>query len=100
MSRTLSFVLNGFPASVSLPDHFFDERGIPRWHVLNSRFGQPFIVWNQPIGAVPVDDDVEQPASPTKEELKQLQLRLDSLEKKIRGHKHEDVDSDLHLPQG
>ena len=86
--RTLRFTLNGFSASVALPDHFFDERGIPRWHLLNARFGSPFIAWNQVIGAVPKDEDVVyQPTQsiPIGEELQKLREVVESLDRKFDG---------------
>jgi hypothetical protein len=88
MSRTLRLTLNGFPASVSLPEHFFDERGKPRWHLLNARFGTPFIVWDKPIGGVPVDEPVvnQQTEVPTiGEDLLKLREVVASLDKKFDG---------------
>jgi len=84
--RTLRFSLNGFPASVSLPEHFFDEHGRPRWHLLNSRFGSPFIVWSKPLGGVPEDENVVyQPTEPIPitEELSKLREVVEALEKKF-----------------
>lgn len=86
--RTLRFSVNGFPASVSLPEHFFDERGVPRWHLLNARFGSPVITWVQVIGAVPKDEDVvflPTESIPIKEELAKLREVVDSLGKKCDG---------------
>ena len=86
--RTLRFTLNGFSASVTLPDHFFDEHGRPIWHLLNARFGSPLIVWNQVIGGVPVDEDVVyQPTQsiPIEDELRKLREVVESLNKKCDG---------------
>jgi hypothetical protein len=86
--RTLRFTLNGFSASVTLPEHFFDGHGRPRWHLLNARFGSPFIVWDKPIGGVPVDGDVVyQPTQsiPIKDELQKLREVVESLDKKCDG---------------
>lgn len=86
--RTLRFTLNGFSASVTLPDHFFDERGIPLWHLLNARFGSPLMIWNQVIGSVPKDEDVVfQPTEsiPIKDELAKLREVLESLQNKCDG---------------
>ncbi len=86
--RTLGFSLCGFPARMSLPEHFFDERGIPRWNLLNARFGSPVIVWNKPIGAVPVDENVVyQPTQsiPIEDELRKLREVVESLDKKCDG---------------
>lgn len=63
--RTLTFNLNGFPASVALPDNFFDGFGRPRWHLLNSRFSNARIEWSDPIGAVPDEDASNSPRSNT-----------------------------------
>jgi hypothetical protein len=54
---TFGFICGGevFRGSVTLPAEYFDERGVPRWHLLNSRFSSPVIVWDRPIGPVPVD---------------------------------------------
>ena len=86
--RTLRFSLNGFSASVTLPNHFFDEYGRPLWHLLNSRFGSPLIVWNQPIGGVPRDEDVvliPTESIPIAGDLQKLREVVASLEKKCDG---------------
>lgn len=86
--RTLQFGLNGYRASVTLPDEFFDERGIPCWHLLNARFSSPSISWSRPIGGVPKDEPVNQPtpAVPTiGEELQKLRQVVASLEQKLDG---------------
>lgn len=86
--RTLRLNLNGFSASVSLPDHFFDEHNRPRWNVLNARFGSPIIIWNQVIGGVPKDEDVVyQPTESIAigEELQKLREVVESLEQKFVG---------------
>lgn len=86
--RTLRLTLNGFSASVSLPDHFFDEHNRPRWNLLNARFGSPIIIWNQVIGAVPKDEDVVyQPneSIPIGDELQKLREVVEALEKKLMG---------------
>lgn len=86
--RTLRLSLNGFPASVALPEHFFDEKGIPRWHLLNARFGSPFIVWDKPLGPVPKDENVVyQPTQsiPIADELQKLREVVESLDKKCDG---------------
>jgi hypothetical protein len=86
--RTLRFTLNGFSASVALPEHFFDERGVPRWHLLNARFGSPAITWNQVIGGVPTDEEVVEQATqsiPIEEELRKLREVVESLDKKCDG---------------
>lgn len=85
--RTLRFSLCGFAASVTLPDHFFDERGRPLWHLLNARFGSPVISWNQVIGAVPTEENVVyQPTEviPIGEEVQKLREVVEALEKKLR----------------
>ena len=82
--RTLRFSLNGFGASVTLPDEFFDERGVPRWHLLNNRFSAPIITWNRIIGGVPNDEPEPTQEVPTlSEELSQLRAVVDSLERKF-----------------
>jgi hypothetical protein len=85
--RTLTFSLNAHPASVSLPDEYFTETGVPKWHLLNSRFGVPVIIWNRVIGGVPVDEVVvdPQPIPPIEEELQKLREVVASLEKKLDG---------------
>lgn len=89
--RTLSFGINVggevFRASVALTDSYFDDRGRPRWNLLNARFSSPVILWDtQPIGAVPVDDPVvnqPQQLPPIGDELQKLREVVDSLEKKF-----------------
>jgi hypothetical protein len=85
--RTLGFSLCGFPASVSVPDEFFDERGVPRWHLLNARFSSPSITWNTTIGGVPVDEPVvnQQQVPTIGEELQKLREVVAALEKKFDG---------------
>jgi hypothetical protein len=90
--RTLSFGLcaggDAFRASVALPDEYFDDRGLPKWHLLNARFSSPSILWDRPIGAVPVDEPVvNQPKElpPIGEELQKLREVLASLEQKCYG---------------
>ena len=89
MSRTLTFGLNGFRASVSLPDEYFTETGVPKWHLLNSHFSSPVILWNRVIGGVPVDENVvEQPTKelpPIGEELQKLRDVVATLEQKFNG---------------
>ena len=82
--RTLTFRLNGFPASVSLPEHFFDEHGTPRWHLLNARFSSPFVVWDKPIGAVAQDEQATQEVPNIVEELTKLREVAASLENKFK----------------
>lgn len=89
--RTLHFGMNAggevFRASVSLTDEYFDDRGRPRWNLLNARFSSPVILWDAPpIGAVPVDDAVvNQPTElpPIGDELQKLREVVDSLEQKF-----------------
>jgi hypothetical protein len=83
--RTLGVSLCGFSASVSVPDEFFDERGVPRWHLLNARFSSPSITWNTPIGGVPVDEPVvnQQQVPPIGEELQKLREVVAALEKEF-----------------
>lgn len=86
--RTLRIGINGFGASVSLPDEYFDERGIPRWNLLNARFSSPNITWSRPLGGVPHDEDVVyQPKElpPIGEELQKLRDVVASLQKKFYG---------------
>jgi len=86
--RTVRFGINGFGASVTLPDEYFTETGIPKWHLLNSQFSSPIITWNRTIGGVPCDEDVVyQPKElpPISEELQKLREVADSLEKKLMG---------------
>jgi hypothetical protein len=85
--RTLGFSLCGFSANVSVPDEFFDERGVPRWHLLNARFSSPSITWNTPIGGVPVDEPVvsQQQVPTIGEELQRLREVVATLEKKFDG---------------
>jgi hypothetical protein len=73
---------------VTLPDEYFDDRGLPKWHLLNSRFSSPVIIWDRPIGAVQVDEPVvNQPKElpPIGEELQKLRDVVVSLEKKFDG---------------
>jgi hypothetical protein len=60
--RTLHFGMNVggevYRGSVTLPDQYFDAMGVPRWHLLNARFSSPVILWDYPIGGVPVDESV------------------------------------------
>ena len=74
-----------FRGSVALPDEYFDEKGRPRWNLLNSRFSSPVISWHHPIGAVPVDEQVEPKAElpPIGEELQKLRDVVASLEQKF-----------------
>ena len=89
--RTLTFGISvggeTFRASVSLTDSYFDDKGRPRWNLLNARFSSPVILWDtHPIGAVPVDDPVvdQPPQIPTiGDELRKLREVVDSLEKKF-----------------
>jgi hypothetical protein len=55
---TFGFQCGGevFRGSVSLPDEYFDAHGVPKWHLLNSRFSAPVIIWDRPIGGVPRDN--------------------------------------------
>jgi hypothetical protein len=53
--RTIYFTLNGHHASVTLPAQYFDDYGNPKYHLLNSKFCNPFIVWERPIGGVNLD---------------------------------------------
>lgn len=88
MSRTIGFSLNGFPASVFLPDEYFTETGVPKWHLLNSYFSSPVMVWNRVIGGVQVDEVVvanAPQAIPIGEELQKLRQVVASLEKKVDG---------------
>ncbi|HEX6822676.1 MAG TPA: hypothetical protein VF123_11510 [Candidatus Sulfotelmatobacter sp.] len=83
--RTLTFGLNGFRASVALPDEYFDERGVPRWHLLNSHFSSANIIWNRVIGGVQRDEPVVNNPQPTPitEELQKLREVVRLLEKKF-----------------
>jgi hypothetical protein len=85
--RTLGFSLCGFPASVSVPDEYFDERGVPRWPRLNARFSSASITWNTLIGGVPVDEPVvnQQQVPTIGEELQKLREVVAALEKKFDG---------------
>jgi hypothetical protein len=89
MSRTLGFSLNAHRASVSLPDEYFTDTGVPKWNLLNSRFGSPVIIWNMVIGGVPIDENiVYQPTKelpPIGEELQKLREVVAALEKKFDG---------------
>jgi hypothetical protein len=88
--RTLTFGFNCggevFRGSVTLPHEYFDDRGLPRWNLLNSRFSAPVIYWDRPIGAVQPDGvvvaDGPQP-TPIGEELQKLREVVDSLQKKF-----------------
>lgn len=90
--RTLTFGIQAggevFRASVSLTDEYFDDRGLPKWHLLNSRFSAPYIIWNRVIGGVQHDGGepvVNKPtAPPITEELQKLREVVASLEKKLR----------------
>ena len=57
--RTLRFAICAggevFRASMTLPDEYFDEKGVPRWHLLNSRFSAPIIIWDKIISGVQPD---------------------------------------------
>jgi hypothetical protein len=90
--RTLTFGLNVggeiYRAGVTLPDEYFTEQGLPKWHLLNARFSSPVIIWDRPIGAVQVDEPVvNQPKElpPFGEELKQIRQAVASLEQKFNG---------------
>jgi hypothetical protein len=91
--RTLTFGLcaggDAFRASVALPDEYFDERGLPKWHLLNARFSSPAIIWDRIIGAVQKDEPVVgQPTKelpPIGEELQKLRDVVASLEQKSNG---------------
>src|SRR5258705_13731787 len=98
--RTLGFTINGFSASMTLPDGYFTEAGIPRWNRLNSEFASPNIIWNRVIGGVQVDEKVVNPkpeylqqpdvialptSTPIGEELKQIRQAVASLEQKLDG---------------
>lgn len=93
--RTLRFGFNcggeTFRGSVTLPDEYFDERGVPRWHLLNARFSAPYIIWDRIIGGVPRDEvvvanDPQHPQPiPIGEELRLLREVVDLLEKKFDG---------------
>jgi hypothetical protein len=85
--RTLTFSLCGYRASMALPAEYFDDYGRPKWNLLNNRFSSPFILWDRPIGGVPVDEPVNQPTQiPTiKEEVAKLREVVVSLEKKFDG---------------
>jgi hypothetical protein len=92
--RTLTFGVNVggevYRASVRLPNDYFDDFGRPKWHLLNSRFSSPVILWDRPIGGVPRDEvvvaNVPQPI-PIGEELQKLREVVVSLEKKFDGMK-------------
>ena len=90
--RTIRFGLcagdDAFRASVTLPDEYFNEHGVPLWHKLNSRFSSPVIIWDRVIGGVPKDEQVVyQPtqAIPIREELQKLREVVAALEKKCDG---------------
>ena len=86
--RTLTFRLCGYAASMALPAESFDDRGLPKWNLLNAHFSSPFIIWDRPIGGVKVDDVACQPTQelpPIGEELKQIREALASLEQKLDG---------------
>lgn len=78
-----------FRGSVTLPDGYFDDRGLPKWHLLNARFSSPVILWDRPIGGVPVDEpvvNVPPENVPTiGDELQKLREVVVSLEKKFNG---------------
>jgi hypothetical protein len=90
--RTLTFGINVggeiYRASVTLPDEYFDDRGLPKWNLLNARFSSPVIYWDRPIGGVPRDEvvvaNVPQ-ATPIGEELQKLRDVVASLEQKFNG---------------
>jgi hypothetical protein len=89
--RTLTFGFNCsgevYRASVALPDEFFTEQGLPKWHILNSRFSSPNIVWDRIIGGVQKDEPVvNQPQQPPSmgEELQKLRDAVRALEEKLR----------------
>jgi len=92
MSRTLTCGINFngevFRATLRVPDEYFDDRGLPKWHLLNSRCSNPQIFWDRPIGGVPRDEvviaNVPQPI-PIGEELQKLREVVVSLEKKFDG---------------
>ena len=88
--RTLTFSFSCcgevFPASVVLPDKYFDERGRPRWNLLTARFSNPNICWDNPIGGVQPDDGVvnqPQEIPPIGDELQKLREVVVSLEQKF-----------------
>jgi hypothetical protein len=87
--RTLRLGINGFGGSVTVPDEYFTEAGIPKWHLLNAQFSTPIITWSKPIGGVPVDEKVVcQPANEPLhigEELQKLREVVASLEQKVDG---------------
>ena len=73
---------------MSLTDEYFNEHGVPKWHLLNSRFSAPYIIWDKIIGGVPRDGVVVANAPqpiPIGEELQKLREVVDSLEKKFDG---------------
>jgi hypothetical protein len=87
MSRTLRLCMNGFGGSVTLPDEYFTEAGVPKWHLLNAQFSTPIITWSKPIGGLPVEENVVY--QPTKEplhigeELQKLREVVACLERRV-----------------
>jgi hypothetical protein len=85
----MTFCGESFAATLRVPDEYFDERGVPRWNLLNARFsGQPIITWDRPVGGVPKDEQIVFQAThsiPIGEELQKLHEVVASLEKKCDG---------------
>jgi hypothetical protein len=89
--RTLTFGINVggevYRGSVTLTNKYFDDRGLPKWHLIHARFSSPIILWDNPIGGVPVDDAVaNQPTElpPIGDELQKLREVIVSLEQKFK----------------
>jgi len=71
-----------FPATLDLPDTFFDPLGRPFMNMLNNRFAaQPIITWLADWQC----DGEEPPAPPIAEELQKLREVVVSLEQKFNG---------------
>lgn len=94
MSRSLrcgmSFCGESFAVTIhNIPDEYFDARGLPLWHKINNRFSaHPQIVWDRPIGPIPVDEKIVETKTglpPIGEELQKLREVVATLEKKVNG---------------
>ena len=89
--RTLTFGFNCggevYRGSVRLPNEYFTDQGLPRWHLLNTRFSSPNIIWDRVIGSVqhdvPVVNQPKQSPPSMGEELQKLRDVVVSLEKKF-----------------
>ena len=71
-----------FPATLDLPDKFFDPLGRPLMHILNNRFAaQPIITWLADWQCAQSEDKTELPT--IAEELQKLREVVVSLEQKL-----------------